>query len=149
MGYRNKLELRPNVESNTFLMELIGNGRCWHFDAWIYLINDDAFYLMTQTRAGGRDVLQTNVYKLHLGATQPLQYAWPLPDGEKRLVTLQDRGLSGAVRDKLNAIHWSHIRPMLARRPDAYTSTSAAFHYIRAPSIDPIEGYTNFFRYGT
>lgn len=147
MGYRKILELRPNVESNTFLMELIGNGRCWHFDAWLFDCAD-AYYLRTQTRAGGRDVLQTNAYKLHLGASQPLHYVWPMPGGGREL-TLQDRGLPQADRDALNAIHWSHIRPMLQRRPDAYTSTSAAFHYIRAPSLEPIEDAQNFFRYGT
>jgi len=147
MGYRNELELRPNVGAHSHLMEMIGNGRCWHFDAWLMEYHN-AYCLLTETRAGGRDILQRNAYKLHLGAAQPLHYVWPLPH-VGRLVTLQDRGLPQADRDALNAIHWSHIRPMLQRRPDAYTSTSAAFHYIRAPSIDPIEGYTNFFRYGT
>lgn len=152
MGYRNELKLRPHVGVNSHLMEMIGNGRCWHFDAWLIDVEGE-FYLLTETRAGGRDVLQRNGYRLVLGAAQPLHYVWPVPEG--RRITLQDRDMNVsatariAARDALNAIHWSHIRPMLQRRPDAFTSTSAQFHYIRAPSLAPLEDAANFFRYRT
>lgn len=148
MGYRKMMELRPHVGIHSFLMELIGTGRCWHFDAWIERIGD-TYYLRTETRAGGRDVLQRNYYRLYPNTASPLHYVPRMPPGASERITLQDRGLPQDDCDALNAIHWSHIRPMLQRRPDAYTSTSAAFHYIRAPSLEPIEDAQNFFRYGT
>lgn len=142
MGYRNQLAQRPHVSPQAYLMELIGNGRCWHFDAWLYDFGAVAFYFVIETRAGGRDLLERRTYRLAGGT---MSYTVDPPPGEP--VTLHDRALAPYYAE-LNEAHWRYIRPMAALRPEGYTSTSMAFHYIRAPSLEPLDADANFFQYG-
>jgi hypothetical protein len=58
---------------------------------------------------------------------------------EAETVTLQDRALWPRFAE-LNSMHWRYVYPMAMKVPPGYRSRSVAFHYIRAPSIEPFDG---------
>lgn len=149
MAY-NTLPYRPHVSSTSNVLELIARGTCWHFDAWMFRdIEHDAFYLRTETRAGGRELIASNTYRLALGDAPRLEYAY-ITEGSARLspITLQDRDILPHYSG-LNAVHWRYVVPMSCRVPAGFRSRSVCMHYVRAPSIEPVAAdVLNSFTYG-
>lgn len=142
MGIRNRLDYRPFVGQTSHLMELIGSARCWHFDAWLAM-DRGTFYFIVETRHGGREPLTRHTYKV----AGELIFLVPDAPAGAVLVTLSDRALAG-LYERLNRIHWRFIVPLSHRKPDRYAGRSIAMHYVRAPSLDPLEGIVNRFAYG-
>jgi hypothetical protein len=136
MAY-NALTLRPHVLPASQVMGLIAPSTCWHFDAWLMqrLAFLDEMYFVIETRAGGRDLLTRHCYWLRDGR---LIYT-PEPAGEAQPVTLQDKALWPRFAE-LNAMHWRFVYPMALAVPPGYRSRSVAFHYVRAPNIEPFDG---------
>jgi hypothetical protein len=126
-----QLQYRPHVKPTEQVMTLIANGRCWHFDAWLYPHNNDVL-LQVQTRAGGRDVLSQHHY---IWDGERLRYTAEIPNGQFS-ITMQDRAYWSRF-DELNRLHWQYIVPMSRRVPDGFRSRSVALHYVRAPSLEP------------
>lgn len=129
------IETRPYVKPTEQVMMLIGPSSCWHFDAWLYETEDGAMFVLIETRAGGRDVRSVANYRIMGGG---LHRVASIPVGA-RAVTLQDKALWPRF-DELNAIHWQWVHPMALRVPAGFRSRSVAIHYVRAPSIEPIDG---------
>lgn len=126
------------------------NGRCWHFDAWILCDSQDAMtlYVIVQTRRGGRDVLTQHSYRVIGGPNNEptLRYHDKVPQHAEAM-RITDASFAPWY-SRLNGLHWSVIRPMAMRRPDTFTYSSVALHYIAAPSLDPIPpGTQNFSPY--
>lgn len=149
MPYRD-LTLRPHL--STSWKQTLGNGRCWHFDAWLLYDEADsgAMYMVIQTRKGGRDVLTQHEYSVDWLANGEAALSY-LPDRDRMarasFVTLQDRSMR-ELYGRLNRLHWNTIWPMTQRRPDEFTYSSIALHYVRAPSLEPIlAGTVNYSRF--
>jgi hypothetical protein len=144
MAY-NGLALRPHLAKDSTWTRAIANRQCWHFDAWLL---EDArlgvIYVRAEARAGGRELLWSQLYAWSGSRLNAIIH---LPDGTRE-VTLQDKALWPRY-DELNALHWRHIVPMSERVPNGYRSRSVALHYVRAPSLEPLEdGVANWHRYG-
>lgn len=125
---------RPHVRRTEQVMMLIGPSTCWHFDAWLLALGGELFAVI-ETRAGGRELLTRNTYKVMGGG---LHYVAAIPDGAE-FITLQDKALWPRFAE-LNEIHWRWIVPMTLRVPGGYRSRSVALNYVRAPSIEPFDG---------
>lgn len=147
MAYK-PMELRPYLRGA--YRQRAANGRCWHFDAWLFYDEADAgaLYMATQTREGGRELLTAHSYIVHWrdDGDAALVYRAQIP-AHANLVRITD-GAMLPLYERLNRMHWSHVVPMAQRRPDAYAYSSVALHYIAAPSLDPLAGAQNYSPWG-
>jgi hypothetical protein len=145
MAY-NALQYRPNVKPTEQVHTLIAPGHCWHFDAWLFEYNG-GLALLTETRAGGRDLLTANAYTWD---GERLKYLNATGDELRQLptITVQDRQYISRAGE-LNAMH-RRVLEMAARVPSGFRSRSVALHYVRAPSLAPFDGTeVNLHQYGT
>jgi hypothetical protein len=130
----NAIPTRPHVKPTEQVMALIAPSHCWHFDAWLYGDPQGALILRVETRAGGREVLTSNLYEWD---GERLRYTTQPPD-YMRPVTVNDRPMWRRARE-LDGLH-RRVMTMAARVPAGFRSRSVALHYVRAPDVHPITG---------
>jgi hypothetical protein len=143
-----QLQYRPHVKPTEQVQALIAPGHCWHFDAWLYDAGNTQragyLYLVTESRAGGRDLLSRNCY---VWDGEGLRYCAHVP-GDLRPVTINDKALWPREAE-LNRLH-ARVLEMASRVPGGFRSRSVALHYVRAPSIAPFDpDVVNLHQYGT
>jgi hypothetical protein len=131
----NTIPTRPNVKPTEQVMGLIAPSHCWHFDAWLYEVAaSDDLLLRVETRAGGRDLLTSALYRWD---GERLRYTAPQPE-DQRAVTINARHMWSRAAE-LGRLH-KRVLTMAARVPSGFRSRSVALHYVRAPDVHPITG---------
>lgn len=130
----NTIPTRPNVKATEQVLGLIAPSHCWHFDAWLYGEPNGPLILRVETRAGGRELLTSILYRWD---GERLRATTQQPD-YMRPVTVNDRPMWSRSAE-LDRLH-KRVLAMAARVPAGYRSRSVALHYVRAPDIHPITG---------
>lgn len=146
---------RTHVSNSSWIAAVLRRHSTLHTDAWLLEDSDGVLWLRVLTSKGGVRMLKEDWLQVALGKTPPL---WRVPDIRRHpdVRTCTERYLrsrwsleDGGWRDNwLNILHWSVLQPAFAAMPEGYKWSSIACHYIRAASVDPVEGMENWMAYG-
>lgn len=137
------IPLRKDVPWRVY--DVIANRHVLHIDAWFVQDGDDQLYFIIQTRAGGWDVVSSDVFRATPGVLQRVT----VPAGEllqRGLLRHVDNPWSRRHAPWANALHWRYIVPQLHIPREGFKRfMSVRLHYVYSnPAVsDPCEGLYN------
>jgi hypothetical protein len=148
---------RPHVADTSWVATVIRKRTCLHVDVRLYEDARRTLWFNVRMTKGGVELLADNWIRTGnpgdpLGL-YPVTDIHMQPDArhctEQHLRSRWSLAGDGWREAWLNELHWRKLQPLLTGElPSGFKNRSLAFHYVRAASLEPVEGMENWMRYG-